>query len=1043
MIRPHARWMAGIALLAVVSCGESPTTMSPPVPPPPPPPRPATVEVRPAAFELTAIGASVQLTWQVRDQRGQPMTGVTVTWESGNTGVATVNSVGLVAAAGNGSTAIAATAGEASGHATVTVAQRVSAVTVSPPAPMVVEGDTLRLRATAADANGHTVDVTGFSWSSSDSSVAAVDASGLVTGVRAGDALISATADGEAGSVRLNVARTSPTAVSVTPDTARLTARGDTVRLRAEVRDQLGRIMNGIAVSWSSGDTTVAMVDTSGLVTAAGNGSTAITATAGEAAGNATVTVNALVHVVLVSPASDTIAVGDTVRLVATAFDRNGHVLDAVAFGWSSNDPSIARVDGSGLVRGVDEGTTTISAMVEGVEGTATISVVNPDRAALEAFYHATGGPGWTRNDAWLTNAPLSAWYGVGSYRDRVTSLALRGNNLTGSLPPALRSVSRLERLDLGQNGLRGTLPAELGDLSQLRYLFLQNNRIMGQIPPEFGGLQSLQQLDLTNNADMSGTLPQELTNLRQLIRLFFGGTHLCAPTDRAFSAWLQSVRQRRVSNCSSSEATAYLTQAVQSLEFPVPLIAGEEALLRVFVTASRANSARIPPVRATFYVDGAEIHALNIPRQSTAIPTVVDESSLSKSANALIPGHVVQPGLEMVVEIDQENTLDPSLGVTKRIPHEGRKLLDVRIMPFFDLTVIPLLWRTRPDSGAVEHAAGMAADPENHEMLWHTRTWLPVGELDVTAHEPVWSSANDAATLFRELEAIYTMEGATNYYMGMLSGEIARGAIGTARPFGKVSFVIADPEVAAHELGHNFGLGHTPCVNVRGDPNYPDQEGFIASWGYDSRDGVSLLAPDKFYDLMSYCHPKWISEYSFSRMLGFREAYARSRGENKAASRVPSLLLWGGTNALGRPFLEPVFLVDASPALPESTGEYWLTGRTPGGVELFSLSFDMPETADGGGSSSFAFALPVEPRWADELATVTVSGPRGSFTLDHGSDLPLTLLLDRQTGQVRGFLRDQPSRALARVQAAGLGSGTDLDVLFSRGIPDASAWRR
>ena len=63
------------------------------------------------------------------------------------------------------------------------------------------------------------------------------------------------------------------------------------------------------------------------------------------------------------------------------------------------------------------------------------------------------------------------------------------------------------------------------------------------------------------------------------------------------------------------------------------------------------------PAVRARFYLDGRETHVENIPGTSTPIPSEVEEGDLAKSANAEIPGHVVQPGLEMVIEVDPAGT--------------------------------------------------------------------------------------------------------------------------------------------------------------------------------------------------------------------------------------------------------------------------------------------------------------------------------------------------------------------------------------------------
>ena len=112
---------------------------------------------------------------------------------------------------------------------------------------------------------------------------------------------------------------------------------------------------------------------------------------------------------------------------------------------------------------------------------------------------------------------------------------------------------------------------------------------------------------------------------------------------------------------------------------------------------------------------------------KSTPIPTEVVEGELASSDNAVIPGWVVQPGVEVVVEVDPEGILDPALGVPSRIPASGRMAVDVREMPVLDLTVIPFLWSPQPDSAIVDLTAAMVADPHGHELLADTRTLLPV----------------------------------------------------------------------------------------------------------------------------------------------------------------------------------------------------------------------------------------------------------------------------------------------------------------------------
>ena len=516
--------LAGATILALVvmhACGDGATE-----PAPPDPPRPTTVTVSPATARLTALGATVQLSTEVRDQNGSVMAGAPIAWSSGDATVATVDGSGLVMAAGNGTATITATTGSASGSAAVTlaqtvsavavspaadtlvawgdtvrltaeatdanghgvagaeftwasddatvatvdgsglvtavgngtatitasaggvsgsaavtVAQEVSAVAVAPAADTLVTGDTLRLAAAATDANGHAVAGAEFDWASGDTAVAVVDAAGLVTGVGAGEAEVMATAAGVTGRAALTVVAPAPTAVAVIPDSVALTALGQTAQLTAEVRDQIGRVMEDVRVSWSSADTTVAAVDSAGLVTAIGGGVTTIMATAGEVSATAAVTVMQSAGSVTVSPRADTVALGDTLRLVAEAFDENGHALAGAEFTWSSSNRSVATVDASGLVTGLAEGMATITAMAGDASGTSEITVENPDRAALVALYEATDG-NWVRRDGWLTDAPLGAWHGVTVDRGgRVVGAATREERPQGSAPAAHRHL--------------------------------------------------------------------------------------------------------------------------------------------------------------------------------------------------------------------------------------------------------------------------------------------------------------------------------------------------------------------------------------------------------------------------------------------------------------------------------------------------------------------------------------------------------------------------------------------------------------------------
>ena len=619
----------------------------------------------------------------------------------------------------------------------------------------------------------------------------------------------------------------------------------------------------------------------------------------------------------------------------------------------------------------------------------------------------------------------------------RLLVLNLEGNGLPGSIPAELGSLANLLQLDLGYNDLTGPVPAELGSLSKLESLSLTDNALSGPVPVEFAGLASLSALHLRRNAGMTGTLPNGLTALGNLEEILLEGTGLCAPSDQAFLDWLSRIPKRRVVHCRNDAPAAYLTQAVQSREFPVPLVAGKKALLRVFPTARGANTAGIPPVRARFYLGSSEVHAVDIPGKPGPIPTEVDEGSLPKSANAEIPGSVIQSGLEMVIDVDPEGTLDTGLGVSRRIPEAGRLAVDARSLPILDLTVIPFLWTERPDSSILQIVAAMAADPEANGRLRETRTLLPVGGFQVTAHESVLSSSNNGHDLLRETEAIRVLEGAEGHYMGTIAN--GRGPLGVGNQGGRSSYAQPRGWIMAHELGHNFNLGHAPCRTL-GEPSYPYTDGAIGAWGYDFDNG-RLLSP-RWWDLMSYCSPRWISDYSFTNALHFRLLDEGGRAAQSAAP-TQALLLWGGVGADGIPFLNPAFVVGAPPTLPDSTGNYRIIGAADDGTHLFVLSFGLPEIADADGSPSFAFVMPARQGWERSLASITVVGPGGSFTLDGSNDVPMTILRNPDTGQVRGILRNPPSAIQVAADARGGVGGPGLQVLFSRGVPDEAAWWR
>jgi hypothetical protein len=161
--------------------------------------------------------------------------------------------------------------------------QPVASVSVSPSAPSLSAGTTLQLSATTTDAANNVLTAPTITWSSSDQARATVSATGLVTGVAAGQATISATSEGKVGAASVTVttvpASTTPVAsVAIYPaGTTLLPAQ--TWQLTGTTKDATGKVLDGRTVTWSSSNTAAATVSAAGVVTAVGTGSAVMTAT--------------------------------------------------------------------------------------------------------------------------------------------------------------------------------------------------------------------------------------------------------------------------------------------------------------------------------------------------------------------------------------------------------------------------------------------------------------------------------------------------------------------------------------------------------------------------------------------------------------------------------------------------------------------------------------------------------------------------------------------------------------------------------------------
>jgi uncharacterized protein YjdB len=321
------------------------------------------------------------------DASGNPLSDRAVTWTSSSANIAKVDGSGVISAMAAGSATISAQSEGVSGHADVSVADGVvppapvATVSVSLGAASLNPGQTTQATATPRDASNNVLAGRTVTWSSSNTGVASVNASGLVTAVAVGTAQIIGTSEGQTGNATLTVAAPPPVpvaSVSVSLAASSLTP-GQTTQASATTRDANNNILTGRSITWSSSNTAVATVSSSGLVTALAVGTVQIIAACEGKTASGTLTIAtgapAPVATVTVSFNVASINVAQTTQATATTLDANNNVLTDRVVSWSSDNQAVATVSSSGVVTGVASGTASITATSEGKSGSATINV--------------------------------------------------------------------------------------------------------------------------------------------------------------------------------------------------------------------------------------------------------------------------------------------------------------------------------------------------------------------------------------------------------------------------------------------------------------------------------------------------------------------------------------------------------------------------------------------------------------------------------------------------------------------------------------------
>jgi uncharacterized protein YjdB len=335
---------------------------------------PATATMAPGtAQQFTATGAFDDGSTQILPS---------VQWSSSASGTLAVDSSGLATAVAAGTATVTAASGAITGTASVTVSgATLVSLTIAPLNSSMPAGATKQFTAIGTFSDSSTQDMTTLVlWSSSDLSVAAINASGVVNSFVTGNTTIAASLGSVAQSTALTVSTVALQSVTIAPANPTI-AKGTLVKLTATgtYTDSSTAVLTN--VTWKSSKPQSANVRTSGIARGKKVGTVTISATAFGVTGTTALTVGTGVLVsIQITPINPSVGAGATQQFTATGTFSDATTQDITLNAhWSSSVASVATIANApsqgGLAKTTSAGLTTIGANCGGITDTTSLSV--------------------------------------------------------------------------------------------------------------------------------------------------------------------------------------------------------------------------------------------------------------------------------------------------------------------------------------------------------------------------------------------------------------------------------------------------------------------------------------------------------------------------------------------------------------------------------------------------------------------------------------------------------------------------------------------
>lgn len=308
-------------------------------------------------------------------------------------------------------------------------------------------------------------------------------------------------------------------------------------------------------------------------------------------------------------------------------------------------------------------------------------------------------------------------------------------------------------------------------------------------------------------------------------------------------------------------------------------VVLGRPALIRAFATPT-ADWQGIATARLTLTsAQGTKVFdATNDLRRGS------NDLAFDSTFNFQLPGEAIASDTAWRVDVISPGTCAKVAGV--RFPAENVMALGPRKTGVVKVTLVPVQFDS-DQSGRLPDVS----DPQIQRYRDLVMSMYPVTAAELTVREPVRTdlkitSQNGWEDLLDALRMLRQEDGAPPdvHYYGIINPASSFSVYCGRACTAGIAYVSKDRQAAlrvgvgvgftgqfaaqtfAHELGHQHGRLHSPC-NVDGDSQYPYSMGGVGVWGYD-RSSNRLIDPSGFSDIMGYCSPQWISDFTYQGLL-------------------------------------------------------------------------------------------------------------------------------------------------------------------------------